>query len=58
MTASLQGRSDEARRILRELFDRKPQLAEWMSRMITTGYIPPDAILLDMIERTRFPRSQ
>lgn len=58
MAASFQGRSDDARGILRDLFDAKPNLAEWMRRMIDAGYIPPDAILLETIAATRQRRHE
>lgn len=58
MACSFQGRQDEARRILRDLFDARPNLAEWMSRMIEAGYIPPDPTLLEMIGSTRAPQRQ
>jgi len=53
MACSFQGQPDEARRILRDLFDARPNLAEWMGRMIEAGYIPPDPILLEMIGNAR-----
>jgi uncharacterized Ntn-hydrolase superfamily protein len=56
MACSFQGRHDEARRILRDLFDARPHLAEWMSRMIEAGYIPPDPTLLEMIGSTQAPQ--
>jgi uncharacterized Ntn-hydrolase superfamily protein len=56
MACSFQGRHDEARRILRDLFDARPHLAEWMSRMIEAGYIPQDPTLLEMIGTTRPPQ--
>jgi hypothetical protein len=53
MACSFQGRPEEARKILRDLFDTRPHLAEWMGRMIEAGYIPPDAALLETIAATR-----
>lgn len=50
LAAAAEGRQEEARRVLRELFDSKPNKAEWMRRMIDAGYIPPQPILLDAIE--------
>jgi uncharacterized Ntn-hydrolase superfamily protein len=54
MACSLQGRPDEARTILRDLFDARPNLAEWMARMIDAGYFAPDPILVETI-RARWP---
>ena len=53
MACSFQGRPEEARKILRDLFDARPHLAEWMGRMIESGYIPPEAVLLETIAATR-----
>jgi uncharacterized Ntn-hydrolase superfamily protein len=55
---SLQGRHDEARALLRNVFDSKPLLAEWMDRMIAAALIPPDPLLLEMIRNTRTQFSQ
>ena len=49
MARSFQGRDDEARAILRELFDGKPHLADWVDRMVVAGYIPPYPILREMV---------
>jgi uncharacterized Ntn-hydrolase superfamily protein len=56
LAASAEGRDEEARRVLRELFDRKPNKAEWMRRMIDAGYLPPQPILLETIEKAQGPR--
>ena len=57
MAKSLQGRDDEARAMLRELFVDKPQIAEWVERMVIAGYIPPYPILREMIAAAPPPRS-
>jgi uncharacterized Ntn-hydrolase superfamily protein len=49
MALSLQGRRDEARGRLNEMFGRKPRMAEFLRRMIQAGVIPPDATLLEAI---------
>jgi uncharacterized Ntn-hydrolase superfamily protein len=49
---ALQGRHDEARALLRNVFDGKPLLAEWMNRMIAAGLIPPHPLLAEMIRTT------
>ena len=46
---ALQGRHDEARGLLRRVFDSRPLLAEWMHRMIGAGIIPHDPVLVDTI---------
>ena len=52
----LQGRHDEARALLRRVFDSKPLLAEWMHRMITAGIIPHDPVLVETIAHMRTQR--
>ena len=49
----LYGRHDEARALLRRVFDSKPLLAEWMQRMIAAGVIPHDSVLVDTIASMR-----
>jgi uncharacterized Ntn-hydrolase superfamily protein len=49
----LHGRHDEARALLRRVFDSKPLLAEWMQRMIAAGIIPHNSILVDTIASMR-----
>jgi uncharacterized Ntn-hydrolase superfamily protein len=55
---SLQGRHDQARALLRNVFDRKPLLAEWMDRMMAAALIPSNPLLLEMIRNTRRQHSQ
>jgi hypothetical protein len=50
---ALGGRHDEARALLRRVFDSKPRLAEWMHRMIAAGIIPHDSVLVDTIASMR-----
>jgi uncharacterized Ntn-hydrolase superfamily protein len=49
----LHGRQDEARALLRRVFDSKPLLAEWMLRMVAAGVIPHDSVLVDTIASMR-----
>lgn len=49
----LQGRRDEADRIMREIFTRKPGLAVWLERMAAAGIVPADAALLQAITSAR-----
>jgi thioredoxin-like negative regulator of GroEL len=49
----LHGRHDEARALLRRVFDSKPLLAEWMHRMIAAGIIPHNSVLVDTIASMR-----
>jgi uncharacterized Ntn-hydrolase superfamily protein len=48
-----QGRHAEARSTFREIFSRKPGLAEWLARMAAAGIVPADPGLLQIVKTAR-----
>jgi uncharacterized Ntn-hydrolase superfamily protein len=48
-----QGRHDVARGAFRDIFARKPGLAEWLTRMADAGMVPADPGLLQIVNSTR-----
>lgn len=48
-----QGRHDVARGAFREIFARKPGLAEWLMRMADAGMVPPDPGLRQIVNSAR-----
>jgi hypothetical protein len=48
-----QGRHDVARGVFREIFARKPGLAEWLTRMADAEMVPADPGLLQIVASAR-----
>lgn len=48
-----QGRVPEARDTFRDIFSRKPGLADWLMRMASAGFVPGDPSLLEVVKTAR-----
>lgn len=48
-----EGQTDQALGTFRDVFARKPRLAEWLTRMMTAGVYPSDPAIVQLIERAR-----